>query len=116
MIKPKRLSGLGEINYRNVGIGFSIGVLLEIQKELDDKCKLFRIIKDAEKALAQVLKELPDEMTIDQIDVSTKIFFELEKFVLYNTRYRDNFMSDRQREEVCEMIVDGPINDGTDYI
>jgi len=103
MSKPKRLSGLGNINYRNIGLGFSIGILMEMRKELDDNCKQIRLIGSAEKALAEVLKSLPDEMTEEQVKESAQIFLKMEQHII-RTREYSKFLSDEEQEELNDML------------
>jgi hypothetical protein len=111
----RRLTGLGEMNYRNIGISFAIGVLIEMRKEIDAKSKQATDISRAEDALTIVLKNLPDGMTEEQIKLSSAIFYDMELSVLKwdQSEYR-GFMTAEDREELFALVY--PIeNCGTDY-
>ena len=115
-MKQRRLTGKGEFNYRNIGLGFAIGVLIEMGKELDPKCRQALDIGMAEKALSKVLNNLPDGMTEEQVKLSGLVFFDMEKSILKHDQaeYR-GFMTGLEREELFEMI-EPERQDGTDYL
>lgn len=116
-MKVTRLTGLGALNYRNVGLGFSIGVLIEMRKELDEKCRQALNIQKAEEALKVVLQNLPDDLTEEQIEISTQIFMEMEKYILKLgvVEYK-GLLSGLDRENLYEMLSEEIPNCGTDYI
>jgi hypothetical protein len=112
----RRLTGLGEMNYRNIGLSFAIGVLVEMRKEIDPRSKQATDISRAEEILATIMKGLPDGMTEEQVALASAVFYDMEVSILKwdQSEYR-GFMTDQDREELFEMVY--PIeNCGTDYI
>lgn len=116
MPNSKRLTSLGNINYRNIGLSFAIGVLMEMRKELCSTSRQCRDIATAEQALSVVLKNLPDEMTAEQVEISCQIFLEMEKAILrYGVEYF-SIMSPLDREDLYNLIAESECNCGTDYV
>ena len=116
--KPRRLSGLGEINYRNIGLTFAVGICMEIRKELDPKSKQFNLVTKVDQALSELLRSLPDEVTERQVTLSCGVFLEMEKYILkYSFDEYRGFLSPLQREELYDMLSDSEqlANCGSDY-
>ena len=112
---PRRLTSLGSINYRNIGLAFVIAVLMEMRKELDSRHRQYKDIEKAEQALSVVLNNLPDAMTEEQVNIGCLVFLEMEKLILrYSGEYKV-FMTDMEKEELYEMFNE-ITKDGSDYI
>jgi hypothetical protein len=89
---------------------------MEMKKELDPKCRQIKNIDNAEKALTVILTELPDNMTEDQVNISTQIFAEMEKLILLlDIPEYFEFMSPLEREQLYEMFNPDISNCGTEY-
>jgi hypothetical protein len=76
------MSGLGRVNYRNVGLGFASGVLMEMEKELPIHSRQYRIVHKAFEALGECLKILPDELTEEEVAQGCSIFKIMEMHIL----------------------------------
>jgi hypothetical protein len=102
------------MNYRNIGLGFSIAILMEMKKELIESSTQYRYISEAEEKLVRVLNGLPDELYEDEVERSTLVFFEMEKQILREKEY-SKLLNPLEQDQLYELITPGE-NCGTDYL
>lgn len=89
-LEPKRLTSLGHLNYRNVGLSFTVSVLMELEKELKDpKSKQGRVVEKAILAICEVIKVLPDELTTEELNRANRIWAVMEEAILNEPEYKE---------------------------
>ena len=95
-IKTKHLSGLGNMNYRNISIAYVVAMLNVMNGEVEHlptHAKVRRAIQKASDSMMELFNLLPDQMTEDEVKTAANMFNLLDVALVAHKKKFGNLCS-----------------------